>query len=343
MMSFILSMKPIGSFTPENQFFLAPMEAVNCAAFRVLCRELGAGLIYTDMIDADLFFHYAKENSVEEAIKKFVNPQPDESPLAIQIGGAKSESLVFAINALEKNCQVIDFNIGCPLGYMLGKKGGAYLSKHPDQLYKLITTIRKATKKPLTVKMRSGWDDSSINAKEIALALEKLGVDAITLHPRTRTKEYRGSADWALAKSVADALTIPFILSGDVTNVKTARLAFDKVGCDYIMLGRAAQKNPVIFSDLEEAIIFKDAKPEQPQQSAGKKSRYGKDAKKILSAFRRFITLYHEREHNHSFRQLQDYTLWFSKECKNNKQVTQDILKATTEEQLDEIMSKLVF
>lgn len=326
-------MKPIGKFVPENPFFLAPMQAVNCAAFRVLCKELGAGLVYTDMIDADIFFDYAKETCIKDAITKFINPQPDEQPLAIQLGGAKAESLIFTIKAIESYCALIDFNIGCPLGYMLGKKGGAYFSKHPEQLYKLFTSLRLATKKPLTVKMRSGWDNSLINAVDIAIELEKLGVDGITIHPRTRVQEAKGKADWNIAKKLANVLLIPLILSGDVTNVQNAKLAFEKTNCDYIMLARAAQKNPIIFSDLKNINTA-------PIQS---NSRYNKDAKKILPAYRRFIALYHERENHYSFRQLQDHTLWFAKECKNNKQVIQEILQATTEEQLDNIMSKLVF
>jgi len=329
-------MKPIGVFVPKNPFFLAPMEAVNCASFRVLCKESGAGLVYTDMIDADIFFEYAKEHSVSSAIQKFINPQPDEGPLAIQIGGSKAESLLFTLQAIEPYAVLVDVNAGCPLGYMLGKKGGAYFSKHPDQLYKLIITLLSVATKPLTVKLRSGWDEDSINALEIAKELEKLGVAAITIHPRTRVQEGRGKANWQIARHLASNLRIPVILSGDVTNTYTAKLAFEKTGCDYIMLARGAQRNPGMFSKLE-AFWLSNKPPVKPS------TRYDKDKEQIINNFKRFVQLYRERENKYSFSQLQDHTLWFAKECKNNVIVTQKILQAKREEELVRIISQLAF
>jgi tRNA-dihydrouridine synthase B len=332
----VILMKPIGTFLPKNPFFLAPMEAVNCASFRVLCKELGAGVVYTDMIDADIFFEYATEHSLSRAIQKFINPQPDEMPLAIQIGGSKIESLLFTLQAIEPHAVFVDINAGCPLGYMLGKKGGAYFAKHPNMLYKVVKDLLAVATKPLTVKIRSGWDEQSINALEVALELEKLGVSAITIHPRTRVQEGRGKADWQIARHLASNLAIPVILSGDVTNAYTARLAFEKTGCDYIMLARAAQRNPGVFSKLETWWQTKShlSKP---------LSRYDKNKEHITKNFKRFVQLYRERETKYSFSQLQDHALWFAKECKNNTVVTQKILRAKREEELVSILSSLIF
>lgn len=322
-------MKSIGSYTPKNPFFLAPMEAVNCAAFRKLCHNRGAGLVYTDMIDADEF----AKIPVSEAIKKFVNP--DKIPLAIQIGGANIQNLVYTVNALQKHAVLIDYNIGCPLPYMLGKKGGAYLSKHPEQLYKIIVELRNACKIPLTVKMRMGWDEQSINAIEICKQLEIFGVDAITLHPRTRKQGYKNKADWPYARKVRDAINIPFILSGDVTNAYLAHRAFEHVKPDYIMIGRGAQKNPSIFTVLNNYW-------QNPSISEKPLSTYNKKSVRVKKDFLEFLELYKKLE-TYKFSQIKDHALWFAAECQNNKLITKKILNATTESDLIKIISYLKF
>lgn len=329
-------MKPIGTFTPENPFFLAPMEAVNCASFRVLCKRRGAGLVYTDMIDADVFYEYAQEHSVQDAITKFINAQNEEYPLVIQLGGGKIETLIFTAKAIHDVATIIDFNVGCPLGYMLGKKGGVYLQKHPDQLYKIIQELREVIKKPFTVKIRAGWDEHSINAVEVAKELERLGVDAVTLHPRTRTQRAKGNADWKLAQRVAKELTIPFILSGDVTNVFLAKKAFEQTGCDYIMLARGAQKNPSVFLALNNWWKTK-------QVPKTNNTRYEKETTQVQTDLREFLLLYKQKEHQEKLGQLQDHFLWFAAESKNNKELTQNILATKTREELEQLISQFKF
>lgn len=322
----------IRDFKPKNTFFLAPMEAVNCTSFRILCLKRGAGLVFTDLIDADDFTEFAKQNSIQEAIKKFINTNSQDHPLAIQLAGAKIENLIFTIKELENYCELFDFNVGCPLGTILGKKAGCYLMKHPTNLYKIISELRKATQKPLTVKLRSGWDENSINAIDLGIELEKLGVDAITLHARTKEQGYQKKSDWNLIKKLKETISIPVILSGDVFNAYDAKIAFEKTNCDFIMIGRGAKANPSIFTQVHN------------YKTATKKDKiYCKNEINPIKDFLEWLKLYHQLENRNNFSEIKDHALWTSIECKNNKEIKQQIINAKTEEELLAIINKLQF
>ncbi len=326
----------IGDFQPKGKFFLAPMEAVNCASFRLLCKDRGAAVIYTDMIDADKFAEFAKEKSVNEAVKKYVNPQNDEQPLVIQLGSPKAKNILFCVEALKDYCVYFDLNIGCPLGYMLGKKGGCYLMKHTDQLYKLLRTLRENIKKPLTIKIRSGWDENSLNALEIAKEAEKIGIDAITIHGRTKEQGYKDKSDWSVVRKIKQEVKIPVILSGDVFNSFSADKAFNVTKCDYIMLARAAQANPSVFTQLnkwyKDKIITSD-----------KTTIYNKREVNPTKDFMDFLDYYKKKEGRYSFSELKDHALWTAKECRNNREVTQKIINAKDEQELLTIIRSLYY
>jgi tRNA-dihydrouridine synthase len=229
----------------------------------------------------------------------------------------------------------IDFNVGCPLGYMLGKKGGVYLQKHPDQLYKIIGAMREAITKSFTVKIRSGWDADSVNAVEVAKELAKLGVDAIAIHARTRKQRYQERADWPLVRKVVEGVDIPVILSGDVTNAYMAYMAFVHTKCDYIMIGRAAKNNPSVFWQLVD--WWKDGgQPEKPSKT------YDKDGE-CVNDFPEFLSLYKKRENRDVFTEVRDHALWYATECVGYNTVKHKILGAKSEKELLEIMSSIRF
>lgn len=338
-MLFCLSMKPIGSFVPQGKFFLAPMEAVNCASFRILCLRRGAAVVYTDMIDADVFYEKAQELGVKGAVDLLVNPQDEEKgKLVIQIGGGKLETLQFAITHLYNYAVWIDFNVGCPLGYMLGKKGGVYLQKHPEQLYRLVSGMLEtcnAVGIPFSCKLRAGWDKDCINAVEVALELEKLGVSAVGIHGRTRKQRYQDKADWQLVRRVVEAVErIPVILSGDVTTAYLAQMAFLHTKCDYIMIARGAKNNPSVFSQLDGW--------ENAQKTVWRVT-YEKTAESARNDFREWLSLYKTVENRYRFSEIQDHALWCARECKNNKIVTQKIQNSSSEEELISIFDEILF
>ncbi len=329
-------MRPIGTFRPSGPFFLAPMEAVNCASFRLLCKRRGAAVVYTDMIDADDFMAFAEKEGATAAVSRYANPQPDEQPLAIQLGGAKAETLLATARILEPYAALFDFNVGCPLPGMLGKKGGVYLMKHPDQLSRLVATLRAEVPKPFTVKIRSGWDERSVNAVAVAQELERLGVDAVTIHPRTGKQGYRARADWPLARKVGEAIAIPLILSGDVTNAYMAHMAFSHVKCDYLMVGRGAKANPSVFAELA-AYWEKGERPSKPE------GLHVKNAAAAKRDFTEFLALYKERETRYRFSELQDHALWTATGCRDASGVKTRILAAKNEGDLLRIFERIRF
>lgn len=335
----------IRSLALTSPFFLAPMEAVNCASFRVLCKRRGAGLVFTDMIDADIFMQKVNEIGSEQAVRLLVNPQEDERPLVIQLGGANSENLLKTITILEPYADVFDYNVGCPLPYMLAKKGGVYLMKHPTQLYKIISAMRQAIKKPFITKIRSGWDNESKNAVEIAVELERIGVDAITVHARTKVQKYQDRADWPLVRKVKEAIHIPLILSGDVTNSYMAHMAFSHTKCDFIMCARGAMNNPSIFRQLNDDLLEKTENGFQLKKTAPPKpnATYNKKSSDVIRDFHEFVELYAEREHRNKISELQDHAIWAIREAKNSSILVGKIRDATDEKQLIKIVSQVCF
>lgn len=235
----------IGSVTLDNNVILAPMAGVTDQAFRLLCREQGAGLVCMEMVSAKAIF-YNNKNTEE-----LLSVHPDELPASMQLFGSDPEILSqMAARIEERPFAILDFNMGCPVPKVVNNGEGSALMKDPKLVEEILTALVRAVKKPVTVKIRKGFDENSVNAVEIARIAEDCGVAAVAVHGRTRTQYYSGRADWDIIRQVKQAVKIPVIGNGDVTDPETAAAMLAETGCDGVMIGRAAQGNPWIFREV---------------------------------------------------------------------------------------------
>lgn len=252
----------IGDIVIPNQVVVAPMAGVTNVAFRLICKEFGAGLVVCEMIsDKGIQFRNKKTLGM-----LFVDPT--EHPVSVQIFGGSKETLVEAAKFVAENTStdIIDINMGCPVPKVTKTDAGAHWLLDPDKVYEMVKAVTSSIDKPVTVKMRTGWDEDHILAVENALAAQEGGAAALAMHSRTRKQLYSGHADWDLLHKVANSLTeIPFIGNGDVTTPEEAKKMLDEVGADAVMIGRAALGNPWIVKQtvnyLENGEIIAEPSP----------------------------------------------------------------------------------
>ncbi|SFE78151.1 tRNA dihydrouridine synthase DusB [Peptostreptococcus sp. D1] len=232
-------------FEVSNEVFLAPMAGVTDLPFRLICKRFGCGLLYTEMINAKALC-YDDANT-----KKMLNIMAEEHPVAVQIFGSEPEFMGKAAKILNHYPnEILDINMGCPAPKVVKNGDGSALMRSPELAKKVLSSVVESSSKPVTLKIRKGWDDNSVNALEIALIAQEVGVDAITIHGRTREQYYGGNADWDIIKLIKDNLNIPVIGNGDVTSIEDAIKIKNDTNCDAIMIGRGAQGNPWIFERI---------------------------------------------------------------------------------------------
>lgn len=230
----------IGDVKIDNRVVVAPMAGISNAAFRVTVKEAGAGLVVCEMI-SDKGIHYRNQKTLDML---YIDER--EHPLSIQIFGGNKETLVEAAQFVDENtsADIIDINMGCPVNKVIKCDAGAKWLLDPDKVYEMVDAVSHAVKKPVTVKMRTGWDSDHIYAVENAKAAQAGGAAALAMHGRTRAQMYEGKADWDILRQVSDVLSIPFMGNGDVRTPEDAKRMLDEVGCDAVMIGRAALGNP---------------------------------------------------------------------------------------------------
>lgn len=230
----------IGNVTIPNQVVVAPMAGISNAAFRVTVKEAGAGLVVCEMI-SDKGIHFRNKKTLEML---YVDER--EHPISIQIFGGDKETLIEAAQFVEENtpADIIDINMGCPVNKVVKTDAGAKWLLDPDKVYEMVDAVSSAIHTPVTVKMRTGWDSEHIYAVENAKAVQAGGAAALAMHGRTRAQMYEGKADWDILEKVAREVTIPFMGNGDVRTPEDAKRMLDEVGCDAVMIGRAALGNP---------------------------------------------------------------------------------------------------
>lgn len=252
----------IGDVTMENPLVLGPMAGVTDLPFRLLCKEMGCGLLYTEMVSAKALY-YKNKNTLP-----LLETDPKEQPLAVQLFGSEPELMAEMAKTLEdKGYQFIDINMGCPVPKIVNNHEGSALMKEPLLVGKIIETMVKAVNLPVTVKFRKGFTEEMANAVEIARIAQESGAAAVAVHGRTREQFYSGEADWDIIRQVKEAVTIPVIGNGDVTDVDSYLKMKEVTGCDAVMIGRAAKGNPWVFQQIATYINTGErlARPELPE------------------------------------------------------------------------------
>ena len=234
----------IGDVELKNNVFLAPMAGITDKTFRIICKEMGVGLTTTEMVSAKAIFYG------DSKTKKLYNLEGEERPISIQLFGSDIESIKYATQEVDKIADIIDFNMGCPAPKIVKNGDGSNLLLHLDLIEKIVKAIRENTNKPITFKIRKGWDENSIVAVEAAKIIEKAGGSAITIHGRTRKEFYSGKADWDIIKKVKESVNIPVIGNGDIVDEECTEEMFKYTNVDGIMIGRASFGNPWIFREI---------------------------------------------------------------------------------------------
>lgn len=241
----------IGNVEIKNRIVFAPMAGISNESYRAIIKEMGAGLIYTEMVST-MGIVYNSKNTMD-----LLHINDKERPISIQIFGSDVDSFIKAAKFVENNYKpdIIDINMGCPVPKVAIKsQAGSGLLKNPDKIYEIVSAVVNNVSTPITVKIRAGWDNDNINCVEVAKLIEKAGASAIAIHPRTRIQGYSGKANWNLIKQVKEAINIPVIGNGDITTIYEAKQMLEETKCDAIMIGRATLGNPWFIKECIEYI-----------------------------------------------------------------------------------------
>lgn len=306
----------------DNPIVVAPMAGISNMAFRIICKEFGAGLIYTEMVsDKALFYQNVKTLGMTQV-------ESQEHPITMQLFGHDIESMVFAAKLLDTQteCDIIDINMGCPVNKIIKSDAGSALIKDMDHAVKLAESIVQAVKKPVTVKMRIGWDLDHINCVELAKRLENVGVSAIAVHGRTRKQMYEGKADWSYIKLVKDAVSIPVIGNGDILKVEDAKRMMDETGCDAVMIGRGVLGDPWL---IKECVSYLTTGSYPLEVDISEKFSYAR--KHAL----RLCDLKGEKV---GMKEMRGHAAWYVKGLKNCHQLKNQLSQMNTYDEFDSLL-----
>ncbi len=317
----------IGNIEIKNQVVLAPMAGISNTSYRTIIKEMGAGLIYAEMV-SDKAIMFDNDRTIE-----LLKMRESERPIAQQIFGSDEDSFVIAAKKIVElmHPDILDINMGCPVPKIaLKSQAGASLLKDPDKIEKIVRSVVNAVDIPVTVKIRSGWDSNTINCVEVAKRIENAGASAITLHARTRAQGYSGSADWSLIKKVKEAVSIPVIGNGDIKTCYDAKKMLEETGCDAVMIGRGVLGNPWL---IKECVDYLDDGT-LPQRVSAKE--------KMQMLKRHFELLCKDKGEKLALLEIRTHALWYIKGLPGSASIKNQICQTKNSTELFNILNNYI-
>lgn len=314
-------MKPIGGLALDSPFIAAPLAGVTDGPTRTIFRQMGAALVSTEMISCKGLL-YNNKKTVE-----MLKISEEERPAAVQIFGSEPDIMAEAASRLNAcNNDILDINMGCPVPKLVKNEEGAALLKDPDLVEEIVSSVVEASDKPVTVKIRTGWDSSSVNCLELAKKIEAAGAAAITVHGRTRDQFYSGRADWKAIKDVVSAVEIPVVGNGDIFTAEDAIRMLEETGCDYVMIARGSLGNPWIF---KQALARW-----RGEGQAGRPSR-----REIADMMKRhLLAMIEDKGEKRAVFEMRKHLAWYSKGYPDSAKFRGQVNKAFTKDEILELI-----
>lgn len=315
----------IGNVEIKNNVVLAPMAGICNSAYRRIIKQMGAGLIYAEMVNDKAIVHENKKTI------DMLYMTEEERPISQQIFGSDVDSFVASAKMVyeKMNPDIIDINMGCPVPKVaVSAEAGAALLKNPEKIKEIVSAVVKSVPIPVTVKIRSGWDKNSINAKEVAKICEQAGASAICVHGRTRTDRYLGHSDWNIIKEVKESVNIPVIGNGDIKTVYDAKRMIDETGCDAVMIGRSALGNPWIILDTVNYLTYGILPKEVTKQE------------KIDMCIKHLNYLLEFKPEKVAVLEMRSHIAWYLKGVEGAREIKNELFKAQTKDEIINILNE---
>lgn len=314
----------IGNVEIKNRVVLAPMAGIGNSAYRRIIKQMGAGLIYAEMV-SDKAISYGNEKTTN-----MLYMTEEERPIVQQIFGSDKDTFVKAAIYIYETMEpdIIDINMGCPVPKVaMRAQAGSALLKDPQKVYEIVKAVVSSIPIPVTVKIRSGWDQKNINAIEIAKIIERAGASAIAVHPRTRTQGYSGKSDWSIIKKVKESVSIPVIGNGDIVSVYDAERMLLETGCDAVMIGRGVLGNPWL---IKQTIEYLETKKEPSEVSSFDKIEMMRKHLNLLASV---------KEEDKAILEMRSHLAWYLKGMKGGHEIKRRIFQTKSRKEIDAILN----